>query len=272
MNSTEQIFETIKKQLDEGTVPWHKPWVSQPSRIINHYNGQPYRSVRNRMLLGCAGEYATIRQINSEGGRVNKGAKGYRIYFGNYVERKKNDSDEKDVYYLLRAFTVFHISDTNLQPKYADIWNSPPPVRCDASDVLDDYAKRTGLQVRFGGDSAHFSESHNYIIVPQEHDFQTPEKFWGTVFHELVHSTMRLTDRNYPYAKEELVAEIGSVLCVGQLGMTPAIDNSVSYINFWKSRIRDFKPIDFSDACRSAEWAFNTIFNITNNNGEQNNG
>lgn len=72
-NATEEIFSEIEKQIDSGVIPWHKPWVARPSMIINHYKGTPYTGLRNRMLLGCAGEYATMRQINAEGGRVRKG-------------------------------------------------------------------------------------------------------------------------------------------------------------------------------------------------------
>lgn len=261
MNATEEIFEAIKKQMESGTIPWHKPWVSQPSRIINHYKGTPYTSIRNRMLLGCAGEYATMHQINAEGGRVKKGSHGYRVYFSKSYERKNEDNDEVETRYVLRAFTVFHISDTTLQPKFEHIWKGDPLPEGEASDIVDSYAKRTGLDVRTGGDSAHYSRSHNYVIIPEDKDFETPEEFWGAVFHELGHSTDRLSGRNYEYAKEELVAELCACLCLGRLGMTPTIRNSSAYIAGWKSKIHDLKPTDFSDACKAAEWSANIIFN-----------
>lgn len=262
MSATEEIFDAIKKQLDEGTVPWHKPWVANPSAIINHYNGDSYKGLRNRMLLGCAGEYATIRQINSEGGRVNKGAKGHRVYFSRTYVKKGDDSEEPERKYVLKAFTVFHISDTNLQPKYADVWSAPPPKDCNAKSVIESYAARAGIGLRWGGDSAHYSPGHDYIIVPAESDFKDSAEFWGAVFHELGHSTMKLLKRDYSYAKEELVAEICACLCLGKLGLTPTIENSSAYIASWKKSIADFRATDFSDACRSAEQAFNTIFNI----------
>ena len=268
MSATEEIFNAITKQLEEGVVPWHKPWVARPSMIINHYNGRPYAGLRNRMLLGCAGEYATMHQINSEGGRVKKGSKGYRVYFSKSY-KKENDDGEKENVYVLRAFTVFHISDTTLQPKFEHIWKGEPLPEGEASDIVDSYAKRTGLDVRTGGDSAHYSRSHNYIIIPEDKDFETPEEFWGAVFHELGHSTMAIQKREYEYAKEELVAELCACLCLGKLGMTPTIRNSAAYISGWKSKIHDIKPNDFADACRSAEWAYKTIFNITKENSDE---
>lgn len=263
MNATQEIFNAIVKQLDSGVVPWHKPWVSQPSKIINHYKGTPYKSIRNRMLLGCAGEYATMHQINEEGGRVNKGAHGYRVYFSKHYKRE-NDDGEVENRYVLRAFTVFHINDTTLQPKFAHIWSGDPIPEGEAFDIVDGYAKRTGLDVRTGGDSAHYSPSHNYMIVPEVKDFENMEEFWGAVFHELGHSTARLSGRNFEYAKEELVAELCACLCLGRLGMTPTIRNSSAYIANWKSRIQDIKPNDFAEACKAAERAANIIFNTLN--------
>ncbi len=261
MNATEEIFNAITKQLEEGVVPWHKPWVARPSMIINHYNGKPYTGLRNRMLLGCAGEYATMRQINLEGGHVKKGSKGHRVYFSKSYKKEREDGETDDVH-VLRAFTVFHISDTTLKPKFAQIWSAPPPAYCDATPVLEEYAARANLGVRWGGDSAHYSQSHRYIIVPDEKDFGSREEFWGAVFHELGHSTEIFCNRKFEDAKEELVAEICACLCLGHLGMTPTIKNSAAYIAEWKSEIRNIKPTDFSDACRSAELAYKTIFNI----------
>lgn len=260
-SATDQIFAEITKQIDSGTIPWHKPWVSQPSRIINHYKGTPYTSIRNRMLIGCAGEYATMHQINAEGGRVNKGSHGYRVYFAKHYD-KKIDDENTESRYVLRAFTVFHISDTTLQPKFAHIWSAEPPSKCEASDIMKDYSERSGVGIRWGGDEAHYSPSHNYVIVPSEKDFFESAAFWGAVFHELGHSTMNQLNRKFDYAKEELVAELCACLCVGALGMTPTVANSAAYINSWKSKIRELKPTDFADACREAERAYKYIFNV----------
>ena len=263
MTATEQIFEQIKKELAEGTVPWHKPWVSCPSMIISRDSGKPYEGLRNRMLLGRAGEYATIHQVNKDGGRVNKGAHGYGIYFARTYQKKSDDSEEERVHHVLKRFTVFHVLDTNLEPKYREIWEGTPPAECDGNRVIEEYASRASLLVQWGGDSAHYHPGHDYIIVPSCVDFSKDSEFWGTVFHELGHSTMKTLKRDYSYAKEELVAEICSCLCLGKLGMTPNIKNSSAYIESWSKRIKDFSSTDFSDACRSAEQAFNLIFNIT---------
>ena len=83
----EDILNRISDELAKGTVPWHKPWVVRPECILSYDRGKPY-SLRNRMLLSFAGEYATFHQIKKLGGTINKGAKGRWVYFSKEVKRR----------------------------------------------------------------------------------------------------------------------------------------------------------------------------------------
>lgn len=119
---TTDIFDRIKEQLDSGTVPWHKPWVVREDCVLSHTSGKPY-SLRNRMLLSFAGEYATFYQIKKLGGTVKRGSKGKYVYFSKEVKRKSDEPDKEDEFYhLLRGYFVFNILDTDLPPKYEDRW------------------------------------------------------------------------------------------------------------------------------------------------------
>ena len=81
-------------------------------------------------------------------------------------------------------------------------------------------------------DEAYYSITRNEIIVPEKEQFQSGEAFYGTLFHEMVHSTGAegILDRLQPtsfgskeYAREELVAELGSALIAQRYGMTKHI-------------------------------------------------
>ena len=71
-------------------------------------------------------------------------------------------------------------------------------------------------------DNAYFSISKNEIVVPEMRQVKNSEAFYGTLFHEMIHSTgaKEQLDRFSPshgfgsseYAREELVAELGSAL------------------------------------------------------------
>lgn len=279
------IFERIKKELESGTVPWHKPWVVRPECIVSHVNGKPY-SLRNRMLLSFAGEYATFYQIKKCGGSLKKGSKGRFVYFSKEVKKKAEEPDEEDKFYhLLRGWYVFNICDTDLTPKYEEKWGGDKAPECNVLTVVRDYCERTGVRMHEAGSRAFYSPSDDALQVPNVNTFESEVEFWSTTFHEVAHSTGKRLGRKYgtcmlgfaddDYCKEELVAEITAALCLGHLGLDTqdTFINSVAYIQSWQKNFLRMKPSDFNDACYQARRAFNLIFNIQEtNNKEADNG
>lgn len=276
----EDIFARISDELAKGTVPWHKPWVVRPECILSYDRGKPY-SLRNRMLLSFAGEYATFNQIKKLGGSVNKGAKGKWVYFSKEVKRKKEDPDEKDSFYhLLKAYCVFNICDTNLEPKWPEKWSGEKAPDCNAMQVVRDYCERTGVAIHEAGASAFYSPSSDELQVPNINTFESEVEFYSTLFHEVAHSTGKRLGRQYgvsmlgmaddKYCREELVAEITAALCLGHLGLDTedTVINSAAYISSWQKNLSQMKPTEFGDACYQAQRAFNLIFNINESNKE----
>ena len=49
-----EITDRIIAQMENGIIPWQKPW-SACGRAISYATGKPY-SLLNQMLLGRAGE------------------------------------------------------------------------------------------------------------------------------------------------------------------------------------------------------------------------
>ena len=88
-NIYDMVNDKIIAMLDKGVVPWQRPWHGG-AMCISRVTGKPY-SFLNQILLSPnfdgtleslnSGEYATMQQINKEGGRVNKGAKSYQVVF-----------------------------------------------------------------------------------------------------------------------------------------------------------------------------------------------
>lgn len=276
----EDIFGRIKAELENGSVPWHKPWVVREECVVSHLNGKPY-SLRNRMLLSFAGEYATFHQIKKAGGSVNKGSHGKYVYFAAEIKRKKDDPDEEDQFYhLLRAYNVFNILDTNLEPKYEEKWGGQKAPDCNALQVIRDYCERTGVKMHEAGAEAFYSRSEDTLQVPNIDTFSSEAEFYSTLFHEVAHSTGKRLNREFgvamlgmaddKYCKEELVAEITSALCLGRLGIDTedTVINSGAYIKHWLGNISKMKPTDFNDACFKAQRAYELIFNISNQTKE----
>ena len=97
--------------------------------------------------------------------------------------------------------------------------------------------------------------------------FHAPEGYYNTLFHELVHSTGHASrlDRkdafagNFgsdPYAKEELVAEMGAAFLSAKAGISPAvIANTGAYIANWIKRLKDDNKFIVSASARATRAA-----------------
>ena len=98
-------------------------------------------------------------------------------------------------------------------------------------------------------DNAYYSISKNEIVVPEKEQFKSGESFYGTLFHEMTHSTGAegVLDRLKPtafgseeYAREELVAELGSALVAQRYGMTKHIkEDSCAYLKGWLQELKE---------------------------------
>ena len=270
---TLEIFSRIKEELEHGTVPWHKPWVVREDAILSYVSGKPY-SLRNRMLLSFAGEYATFHQIKKCGGTLRKGSHGQMVFFAKWIDKKDKITGEvTDTFHILRAYYVFNIQDTDLTPRFKEKWSGESAPKCDALKVVTDYCTRTGVVFREAGGHAFYSVGEDTLQVPNIDTFNSEVEFWSTVFHEVAHSTGKRLGREYgvamlgladdKYCKEELVAEITAALCLGRLGLNTedTVINSGAYIKHWLGNLSHVKPTDFGDACRQAQLACDFIFN-----------
>ena len=76
----EMVTNRIIKQLQNGVIPWRKPWTGTKSGAYNRVTKKSY-SLLNQMLLQHAGEYATFKQWSDLGGKVRKGEKSEIIVF-----------------------------------------------------------------------------------------------------------------------------------------------------------------------------------------------
>ena len=276
--ANERITAAIKTQLQNGVIPWTKPWVTNSCGIVSHEKGRPY-SLRNRILLQYGGEYATFHQIKMAGGSVKKGEKSQTVFFAKYVDKTNDAGEVVDTYYYLKAYAVFRVGTQTegVEPKYEHIWGGGG-VPKDDGDVLTtirSYCDRSGVKMIIAGAKAFYCPKDDTIQVPGCDTFSNRSQFWHTVFHELAHSTgsperlKRPTGNIFDdskYATEELVADIAACLCLGRLNLdtTECIRNSAGYIQSWRKRIQNFKPTDFSEICRKAQIACDYIFNTQN--------
>ena len=93
-------------------------------------------------------------------------------------------------------------------------------------------------------------------------DFTSSEEYYSSLFHEIVHSTGHSSRLNRPlstidkssYAKEELIAEIGSAYLCAMTGIqNKVLDNQAAYIDGWLKAIEDDRSLIISAAFKAKQ-------------------
>ena len=124
------VTEKIINLLEQGVVPWRRPWTSAglPRNLVSK---KPYRGI-NHFLLS-ASKYVspfwlTMRQANELGGHVRKGEESTVVVFWKVDDAKQStedlDNEETDAKtrrrFLLRYYRVFNLEQCELPQAVLD--------------------------------------------------------------------------------------------------------------------------------------------------------
>ena len=279
MNVYDMVTSRIIEELEKGIIPWEKPWHGVQSGAYNRISKKPY-SLLNQILLHNQGEYASFKQWKDLGGHVRKGEKGEIIVFWKILPVEETDEDGNKIIKhipFLKYITVFHISQVDgVEPLKQEALQDIEPIE-EAEHILHDYINREGIHlVQEASNEAYYSPAADLIHLPLLKQFEKPEEFYSTAFHEATHSTMKENRCNRQeerkgklvafgseeYSKEELVAEIGAAGILNSLGIetTHSFRNSAAYIQNWLHVLRNDNRFIVS-ASSKAEKAINYILN-----------
>lgn len=277
LNVYEMVTERIIKQLEQGTIPWQKPWTGVRSGAFNRVSKKPY-SLINQAILEKPGEYATFKQWKDLGGHVKKGAKAEMVVFWKIIDvEEKNDKGEieKKKLPLLRYYNVFHISQVEgVEPLKEKLNTEIEPIE-EADRIIKEYVDREHITFKECiSDKAFYRPMTDTVVVPLKEQFKNTNSFYQVAFHEITHSTgaQKRLDRDIKelapfgseiYSKEELVAELGSAFLINHLGIETegTFQNSASYIESWLQVLRNDNKFIVS-ASSKAEKAVNYILGI----------
>jgi antirestriction protein ArdC len=258
-NSYEVITNVILEMLDQGVVPWRQSWhdVRRPTSLTS---GRPYRGL-NVMLLACIAAmngfsspyWLTFNQIKERGGSVQKGTKSTPVVFWKLWERPnekaETEEEDKDVVPVLRYYRVFNVEQcTGIEAPpvpEAPIQEFTPLEICE--QVLAEMPRPPTLKHQ--GFQPCYNPDHDEVIMPQPEYFHTRENYYAVLFHEVTHATghpdrlNRQASSSYKspaYAREELVAEMGSAFLCGHCHIEkPILTNAAAYIQSWRHRLSD---------------------------------
>ena len=254
----EMVTDKIISQLEQGIIPWQRPWTGVRSGAFNRITKKSY-SLINQIMLNHQGEYASFKQWQQLGGHVRKGEKAEIVVFWKImpVEEKQEDNTivKKNIP-SLKYYNVFHISQVDgVEPLPDEELNDIEPIE-KAENVLHDYWTREDIRVEHtASNKAYYSPTRDMIHLPLFEQFVNANEYYSTAFHESVHSTMKESRCNREedrkgklvafggddYSKEELVAEIGSANLMNIVGIETSgtFRNSAAYIQNWLSALRN---------------------------------
>src|SRR5678815_2325140 len=120
MKDSNSVYEIITERilglLEQGTIPWQKPWSTAGGDALprNLSSGKPYRGVN--VFLLHAMSYAspwwvTFKQAQERGGHVRKGEKATPVVFWKWLDLDERDAQGKAKRVpMLRYYNVFNVA------------------------------------------------------------------------------------------------------------------------------------------------------------------
>ena len=291
----DEVTATIIAQLEEGRFPWVQPWSAQigartgvggpsgqgsglaPALPHNALTGRTYSGVNILLLWASVIEggypsqgWLTFRQALEAGGHVRKGEKGVTVVYADRftpeaekVRAKDSGEDARSVPFLKR-FTVFNVAQCEglREGLFSD---SEPLPESEIVPLAEEVIAASGIPFRIGGTKAFYVPSADYVQVPPQPAFFDPVNYYRTALHEICHGSGHASrlNRNLlnpfgskDYAREELVAEMGSAFLCAALGIVPTVRHA-DYLGAWLEVLREDNRAIFkaaSQASKAAEW------------------
>jgi antirestriction protein ArdC len=282
--STEQkIANQLVKAMESGQLAWRKPWTLASGRQQNLVTGNCYHAgnfALTEIISACYGWPPFWLTFN--GGRANglKLTKGEKATYISKPVMLTKDEEQEDGTIAKSGFTIF---------KTVAIFNAAQFEQCEKLDrMIMNRTAKNGLvnrteperieaaeniltawevPVRFGGDKAAYSPVEDKIYMPERKQFENASGLYSTWAHECIHSTghkkrlgrdMSGMFGSESYAKEELIAELGSVIACSRLQIGYEIENHASYLQSWIKVLKE-SPKFVMTALRQATNAANLL-------------
>lgn len=290
MEFREKITQSFIHCLQTEPLNWKKQWsVPNSSNIpINAVTGAKYKGINRLWLSHLANisglkdpRWATFKQIQDKGWKLEKGAKGEQVeYWSAYdFSKKKNITWEEynkahgnpltknDVGIISKQFYVFNAKNITGIPELT----KPVENNISSDQLISLISKNMNVPIiHDGGDGAFYRPSEDKIHLPTKESFHSNYAYNAVALHELSHATgaahrLNRDIRNLfgspKYAFEELVAEMSSCFMSTnlQLEQSPEhLKNHQAYIQSWIKDITE-KPNILIQAIKEADKAANFL-------------
>ncbi|WP_448659180.1 ArdC family protein [Sphingomonas sp. CJ99] len=277
----DEVTHRIIAELEAGRLPWVQPWGTKgttgPGLPRNALTGRAYSGVNVLILWGAVIEkgypsqcWLTFRQALAAGGSVRKGEQGQTVVYADRFipeaerDRSAREGDDPRQIAFLKRFTVFNVAQCEGLREGLASDPAPLPER-EIVPVAEAVIAASGVAFQVGGDKAFYMPALDRVQVPPQPAFYDQINYYRTCLHELTHATGHPTRLNRSlanafgskdYAREELVAEMGSAFLCAALGIVPTVRHA-DYIGAWLEVLREDSRAIFkaaSAASKAADW------------------
>lgn len=277
--------EKIISLLEQDLAPWQKGW--DPGQSPPGVGGMPYNAMSGRSYTGANTMYLfavalengyddnrwmTYEQANKAGLQVRKGEKGTKIAFWDFSKVNKgkenaegsSDGEPQDGKQERRGpscylYTVFNAAQIEGMPER--VIRQVPDVDWRHNEC-ERLLEESGAKINHdGGGRAFYRPISDSIHLPEKASFHTADNYYATALHELGHWTGH-KDRlkrdlsgpfgSIEYAKEELRAEIASMMIGDRLGIGHDPTRHAAYAKSWLEVLKN-DPKEIMRAASDAE-------------------
>jgi antirestriction protein ArdC len=270
------VTEKIINLLEQGVVPWRRPWTSTglPRNLVSK---KPYRGI-NHFLLS-ASKYVspfwlTMRQANELGGHVRKGEESTIVVFWK-VEDTTQSTEDLDTAetddkarrrFLLRYYRVWNLEQCELPQAVLD---KLPKIETHEHDPIEAVERIIAAmpnppEIQHAGSKAFYSPITDRITLPPRELFVSAEEHFATLAHETSHAVghpKRLNSKSVSeaapfgsptYSFEELVAEFSAAYLCAEAGISPVVlENQAAYIQGWLAKLKSDKRMVVTAAAQA---------------------
>jgi antirestriction protein ArdC len=292
---TRRIIAELEAGRLPWVQPWGQAGGSHTGLPRNALSGRSYSGVNILLLWGAVIAHGyptqgwlTFRQAFEAGGCVRKGERGTMIVHadrfipeaekarlrgaregegkgeGDRATLPGDDAHAPRSVPFLKRFTVFNVAQSD--GLRAGLGGDLPPLpECEIVPVAEHLIAASGVDVRIGGARAFYAPALDFVQVPPQPAFFHQIDYYRTCLHELTHATGHASRLgrdlgggfgSKAYAREELVAELGSAFLCAALGIVPTVRHA-DYVGSWLEVLREDNRAIFraaSAASKAADW------------------
>jgi antirestriction protein ArdC len=286
----QEVTNKIIAMIENGVAPWRRTWNTYG--LARNFGTDHIYTGINLILMNNTIHpipyFLTFNQVKEQGGMIRKDSKAEKVIYFNVYYKDGNDKtlDKEDaikrlkhgegiqILKFIKYYNVFNIENIEgIEFNIPEIELKPNEKIAKCESIIENMPNRPEYR-QINANKACYSSEFDFVSMPAIEQFESPEAYYATYFHELVHSTghtSRLSRmevmhhdiyRGKNYAREELVAEMGaSFLCsTVQIDFDSIVENNVAYLVGWLKVLQEDSKFIFkvaSEAQKASDYILN---------------